>query len=719
MRTIVSLLSPLLFALSLPALAFSPVEDEVDIREAPAEFYEDIREDLDHLTGDESSAELSTLAMELGLNQNELFRKLQLTTRLNMEPGVSITTDHPANEQMLKLLNTFADNRYQQAVVLMMKGRVEGRNKIQYQAAIDFYNQALDIIRHEPGMKSLALRYTIHDHLGSLNQLIRQYPASLNHLNALQEVSMQLGNNYLRAYAEATLGIYYNKQKNQARALEHFTQALRLANREPRTLQLAMMNFNLAKVHRDMEHWDDALEHAHSAALGFKETDNSPYLSHTMTVIAMVYAEQANWHKAIDYYLNAHQIDVREGNRINQSLNMHNLGEAYSKLNDFANSLTYLKGANQFFREKQLNHYLVYNEALLAEVNLAAGNWEPALHHATESLNFAREKKLLGEQIEAMAFQVQAYQALGQLDKALSTQSDIIAMKEVPGKPAAPVQEDSLLSQQQLKLALSNKEIKLDQLADKNRQQSRIVIAGSVVMLILLVGLIYMYQSRRQLQRDTHQLNKALTQEPNTGHPGIIALLEHLSQRQGPATFMLLNVSDTDFPELAHGQYQANLEYMCQLSCLDNAEGIRSFALHPGIIALVVEGQHKDDELMARLCELLEHPGLTSGILPLPLLQSEEIVIEPEILLEVAQMALYAARSLPQEGCRYVGLYPLDFAPSVIFAHPLYLRLDKSIQRGLIRVSCNGDKTQIQWPEQHQQLQDDGNEPEDESNPRL
>ncbi|MCF1429822.1 MAG: tetratricopeptide repeat protein [Shewanella sp.] len=700
MKSLSSLFSLVFLVFSLPSQAVDVIQDEVKTREEPARFYQEISANLDHLTGDETAAQLSTLAMELGLSQTEMFRKLQLSARLTLEPGVTKAKGLPNNEQMLRLLDTYAEGRYQQALVLMIKGRIQGRDKIRYNEAIALYMEALEMIRHESSNAARALRFTIHDHLSSLNQLIRQYPTAQSHLESLQEVSLTIVNNYLRAYAELSMGVYYNKRGDQARALEHFTQALRLASRDPKVQQLALLNFNLAKVHRDMSNWEDALKRAHEAARGFKQMNNGPYLSHTMTVIAMIYGKQQNWHKAIDYYLNAHQIDVREGNRINQALNMHNLGEAYFKLSDYTNALIYLKGANNFLREKQLNHYLVYNEALLAEVNLAAQNWQAALEHAKLSQHYAEEKKLVTEQIDALAYQSSAHKGLGQYQQAVEVQQAIIAFKVIPGTAPEPAKEDTLLFQQQLKLALSNKDIKIEQMTQKQRLQSRIIIGGAVLLLILLVSLLYMHANRRQLKKERRLLLKEQKQDCSTGHHGCRALMEALTLRQQPATLVLLGLTDNQYPELAKGQHRARIEYKHQLACIDQLPDMRSFALRPGLMAVMVEGQSEGQQLVNRLSETLLLPSLTAGIIPLPLLQSEELIIDAEIQLETVQMALYAAQSLPDNGTpRFVGLHPLDFAPSVIFTHPLYLKLDKSIQRGLIRVSCSGNKTDIRWPQ--------------------
>ena len=61
-------------------------------------------------------------------------------------------------------------------------------------------------------------------------------------------------------------------------------------------------------------------------------------------------------------------------------------------------------------------------------------------------------------------------------------------------------------------------------------------------------------------------------------------------------------------------------------------------------------------------------------------------------------MALACARSLEGSDDYYVALRALDFVPLSLFANPLFLHLEKGIERGLIRLDTNGNKEDVRWP---------------------
>ena len=70
----------------------------------------------------------------------------------------------------------------------------------------------------------------------------------------------------------------------------------------------------------------------------------------------------------------------------------------------------------------------------------------------------------------------------------------------------------------------------------------------------------------------------------------------------------------------------------------------------------------------------------------------------PQLQFETVQMALACARSITTQGDHYVCLRALDFVPPTLFANPLFLHLEKGIERGLIRVETNANKDDIHWP---------------------
>jgi hypothetical protein len=86
------------------------------------------------------------------------------------------------------------------------------------------------------------------------------------------------------------------------------------------------------------------------------------------------------------------------------------------------------------------------------------------------------------------------------------------------------------------------------------------------------------------------------------------------------------------------------------------------------------------------------------GFAHLPLLAKSEIGMAAQLQFETVQMALACARSLGEDDDYYVALRTLDFVPLSLFANPLFLHLEKGIERGLIRLETNANKDDIHWP---------------------
>ncbi|BDM65217.1 hypothetical protein NFHSH190041_26690 [Shewanella sp. NFH-SH190041] len=748
----VRVLFALFLLISIQVPATEMLDDEIRIRESAANFYQQISLRLDELQGNESRTQLHQFAAGQGLSRSGLFRKIQLAVRLNMEPGVNRNPAQPQNRELLTLLDKLAESPLEKATITMLLARLEGRNKIRYQEAITLYNHALIQSEELSGTQAKLLRYTLHDHLGSLHLLLQQYSLSQSHLEQLHQVADELNNDYLNAYAAFALGKHFNKRGMQTKALPFFTRAYQLT-RPDQPQQLAMLNLSLAKVHRELAHWAEALKHAHDALHSFDKADNAPYSSHTMSVIASVYAKQGNWRKAIDHYLNAQQIDIRSGNRINQALNLHNLGEAYFKLGDYPNAIRYLSNANHFFQQRQMSHYLLYNEALLAEVYLADHQWQPARQHAKLSLHLAEEKGLIEEQLTALTLSATALLALDNKDNVIQQQQQIIALKTIPQRQA---EDTEALKAELQRQQHSQTETKLrHQISSRDQhimQQTQLLLCAAVILIILLLFLIYLLRSKAAMQQQIAQSKRQLSIDAATGLPNCHALFEQLSQQQAyqaPASLLLLEL----WPEMHadimqepanhHLMLQHYLHGITHQAQQDNPSLILSpFIIRPGLLALLGSAPLSIEQalhLLTPAAALLTPSSICApavGIIPLPLCGHANWRIEPQQQLDVARYALAGALSLskpvsvgissPSEpwepdidqanhqaqqpksaqqatqkngiNIHAVKLTPLEFAPPGIFTAPLYFNLSKGITRGLIRISCNADKTAIRWP---------------------
>ncbi|QIR14041.1 tetratricopeptide repeat protein [Shewanella aestuarii] len=347
----------------------------------------------------------------------------------------------------------------------MLKGRIKARVSQEYQYAINQYNDALNKVSTDVSLAATLFKFTIHEHLSSLHGLILQPTPALTHLNRYREIAYQLRNDYFIASAELMLGRYYNRVSEQAKSLQHYTEAFRVSSRTRYSGLKAMAQLNLARTYRDLDQWDEALKHAHDAAISFQELGRGPYVSEAFVVIAMTYAAQEKWNKAIDHYLNAQQINEDLGNELAQALANHNIAEAYYNLNNPSAALTYINMANEIFRAKNVKHYLVANESLYAQILIKQQMWPQAIEHANQSLAIAREKGLIEQELESLKHLSTAYRNSGELNLALDVIDNIIALTQAQEKQKHETNSDNNteLTEQKLKFELGLQQAKLSQ----------------------------------------------------------------------------------------------------------------------------------------------------------------------------------------------------------------------------------------------------------------
>lgn len=696
----------LLISISVQTLAADLEIEEIELRETPQKMYDRLNQSISFPISFKNREQFERAAKEQGYSPDEFEHILQLLARLNLEPSVKTKVGFQDANSLIELLASIAQTPFEQATVAMLKGRYIGRTEQKYQEAIAFYNQALTLINDSVDLESMLLKHTIHEHLGGLHLVIRQDVPALMHFHTYRDIAYKLRNDYLIAAAESKLGHYYNKNQQLTKSLQHYSEAIRLSNRSNYPSMKTHLQLQLAKVYRDLKQWDEALKNAHEAAAGFKKMGNDTYLSSCMTVIAMVYGEQGDWNRAIDYYLNAQQLDAKRGNYIAQGLNFHNLGQAYSHLNDNVNALKYLLMANKIFTDKESHHYLVYNELLIGEIAQSKQDWALMMSHAEHALALASNLSLLDEQKSALTQIALSAEKMQDQAKVISTQKRIIELNNTSKNTAKdPAVAASVLAEQQLKLELNMLQGKLKDAIESAKETNKLLTLSGVILTLLVIAIIALLNQRQKSRHQNESLLQLTLEEPFTHHKGYAALLRDLGPNM-PDTrttaLALIEFRDHLTTDLNHGQYFANAMTRQLASHISNSLFMPVYVIRQGLFAVRFTEAVEPQQALTQLQQQLDKNAFTAifnlGFINLPLLTKTEINIAPKLLFETVQMALAGARSLPNDTCHYVSLRALDFVPPTLFADPLFLHLEKGIERGLIRVETNAMKEDIVWP---------------------
>ncbi|MBB1439597.1 tetratricopeptide repeat protein, partial [Shewanella sp. SG41-4] len=650
-----------------------------------------------------NNAEFEQAANELSYPPNELHRDLELLARLNLEAKLTSPTKYEDAELLITQLDAIASTTLEQAVVIMLKARIKGRQNQEYNQVIVEYNDVLNMVNTDVSLESTLLKSTLHEQLSMLHSLLLQPTPAFSHLNRYRDIAYQLHNNYFISDAETQLGRYYNLNGDQAKSLQHYSEAFRLANSLDYPGIKAHTQLNLARTYRDLEQWDDALKYAHNAAEILQSIGQDVYLSEALTVVAMIYAGQDQWNKSIDYYLNVQQVNERIGNEIAIGLTYHNLGEAYFKLNNIQAALNVMQRANDIFRARKIEHYLVHNELLFAQINSSEGMWDEVIDHASKAIELAKKKHLNDVQIEALGYLSTAYRKTNNLNAALATVDAIVEVNNTSQDNTEQKNDFSELTEQKLKFELGLLQQKLQQQSVTNKYNQFIILAlilGFSIAIIVLIFIYRKFQQRNTLYVDAQHLNNL---DPITQAQGYRAFIQRIStlNHAVPKTLALVNINELNNIDIQLGLTESVVLMQYFNSQFSKHLDTEVFIIRSGLIACYFDKQYDPEVILNAVIECLKQLQETQFTIPnfalksvvqhasighinLPLLGNPDVIISAELQFETLQYALAAAMEITEQPA-YVSLRPLNFAPAAVFMRPLYLNLTQALNRGIIR----------------------------------
>ncbi|WP_434952461.1 tetratricopeptide repeat protein [Shewanella sp. HL-SH4] len=715
MRHIIIWCSLVFIILSASANATDLELQEITFRETPQELYLELRSSTQFPLEFSNKSQFDLIAKKLDMSPDDLIQQLILLARLNLESNVNSDTKNEDALTLIKQLRIVATTTLDKAVIIMLNGRLSARETQDYTYAISQYNDALNKVSSDLSLQATLFRFSIHEHLSGLYRMVLQPSPNLTHLNRYREIAYQLRNDYFIALAELELGRYYNRRSEPAKSLQYYTEAFRVGNRINYPGIKAHAQLNLARTYRDLEQWDEALKHAHDATTSFQTFDQGSYTAEALTVIAMIYAGKKEWNKAIDYYLNAQQVNERLGNEIGQGLNSHNIAEAYLNLNNGPAALAAIAKANSIFIAKNVTHYLVYNEALYTEILIKLAMWPEAIEHAKKSLVLATEKNLTDQKLEALKYLSMSYRKVGDLNAAIDIVDEIIELSNGINAVEEDNSESSGLTEQKLKFDLSLLQTKVNEqktALNDSQLMTILLLCSAIVIVIVLLVTISRSQKIIRAQREYKQQYLLEPISQLNGFRACILRLQNDKQSE-ISTFALLKIE-----ALTHSDTQMGLtesakiiqSFINELSQLLTAD---IYVIKPGQFACCFNHAINAQDLLSTIEGYVAKTTLFNPIIPsfnrekklsriyighinMPLLANPDISVSAELHFETAQYAIAAA--MTQTENTYVSIKTLNFAPATIFSVPLYLNLTQALKRGIIKADSNQIITEESWP---------------------
>ncbi|WP_119968971.1 tetratricopeptide repeat protein [Shewanella japonica] len=715
-KLIPNCLAFILLIISIPALAIDPQEREIEFNETPQALFDQLLVRTQFPLSFNNRQEFELIAKELKYTPDELQADLETLARLYMETVVRTPNKTENSRLLTQQLESIAVTPMQEAMILLLEARFRGIEDQQYKQSIILFKEALKKIASIRDEHSLTLQFVLHGGLSSLHAILKQDTQALYHYKSYREIAYQLRNDYFIAQSETAIGKYYTGKNQLAKALQHHSEAYRISNRLNYPVIQAHAQFQLSRAYRDLGQWDEALKNANEAAISFQELGHEALQSNAMTVIAMVYGNQKQWNKAIDYYLNAQQLDKKNNQVISQGLNFHNIGEAYMYLDNYPSSVSYLKMANEIFKSRRVMHYLVYNELLFAEVMSKQALWEETITHAKAALVIAEEKQLIDAQKEALSFLSKAYRGIKDDSSALEMMDKLVAIDNEQQENIVDEAVNSNLNEEKLKFEINVYQNKLNGYIKSSKDQQMAIII--LLAAIFILSFVWLYSLKRinTLKQKQQSLTAKVIQDPLTEVKGYRGMLDCMSTGTSPKTVALVNIKALTDLDIDFGLSESKLITESLIQQFEKDLPACVYVIKPGEFAFCFKETFTANETLKKIeaslasqdlaintnipnYSVVKHDPLECimGHINLPLLANPDLRLTNDLQFETVQYALAAAKTI-DKGSTYVSIRTLNFAPAAIFFKPLYLNLTHALQRGIIRAESNRPIAEIKWP---------------------
>lgn len=266
-------------------------------------------------------------------------------------------------------------------------------------------------------------------------------------------------------------------------------------------VSLAMLGMTFNQIYE----YDEALIYFKKARTTFKELEDSVNLSIMNSNIAGIYFDKSNYETAINYYEEAIEISKKEKDTFGIIIDYMNLGECEYKLNRYDTSKDYLEQAIELMEKIDVTFsegHIYYGNTLLAldKVSLS-------IEEGTLGLDIAQKENDIKNIAEASELLYRAYEAEKNYEKAITHHDRFLIYKD----SLNVARERNTVEKSKLKFNLSRKEKELTYISQKAKYVY--LIYGLIgVGIVMIIFLIKKQQKISVMTRDIRDIQTRLVQ---------------------------------------------------------------------------------------------------------------------------------------------------------------------------------------------------------------
>jgi signal transduction histidine kinase/predicted negative regulator of RcsB-dependent stress response len=416
-----------------------------------------------------------------------------------------------------ELLKKFTkpEDKKNRARVLRILGNAH-TNLSNNRQALEYYEQALTIYRELGLEKGIG---SVLNNVGLIRQDEGDYSGALKRFMEASDIFLKINEQNYLALSYTNIGNLYYTLGRYDKALDYLSKAVRISEISGDSTNMAMSYNNVGNVYLSLEDYAPALEFYNKAVAINKSLNRIYGLSTSYNNIAMVYEGQGEYKLALEH----NRLSIELSRRVNDNegivLSLINTGNIYIAIDEFEQAEVSLMEAQRLSSSISSGYTKSRIQIGLGKLRLVTNHYDESINYYRNALPFALKVKANTQLLEIYKGLSEAWKGKGDYRRAYEhlelftsitdsiyneENNNRLNMLRVSFESENTERDNQLLKQQNI----------FSQLALKRQQTIRNLFIGfSVIVIVFLVILYYLYQSKNRKSKLLAERNEQIIRQ--------------------------------------------------------------------------------------------------------------------------------------------------------------------------------------------------------------
>ncbi len=310
-----------------------------------------------------------------------------------------------------------------------------------------------------------------------------------------------------KAQATNMLGVYYANIDDDSTAMNLYTQALQIAEKNNDSIGILRPYMGLTSLFIKMGLYDKALAYGMEGLKLAKRFHNERLMARISNNVANAYYNKGKFDLAISYYKQALTINSKQKDNEVIIRNLSNIGATFLEIQNVDSAAKYLGKAEALLPKIEVPRTFIYTYSAIAKLKNKQNKFKEATIYANKAIQTAKKTQLEGISDEAYSSLVSSYKGLKMPDSALVALENYWKIKErfletSRNKTVSQVEQQFQNYKKIKEIEIQNAEIAL---LKKDNTLSETRTKGAIILAILLGILAVLFYNRFRLKKKSSE----------------------------------------------------------------------------------------------------------------------------------------------------------------------------------------------------------------------